>query len=97
MVCAMCGVTPVDWAGYICTPCLHSPAAPIPVTAGQLRAALADFDADTPILFRTPGHATRMWAVDDPAFRPGRGGHVLQLRAPAPGEIRSDRRCHGFV
>ncbi|WP_143832822.1 MULTISPECIES: hypothetical protein [Nocardiopsis] len=67
LVCALCGTTPVRWAGYICRRCVAP--APAPLTAKQLRAALSCLADDEVVLFHAHG---KTWAVaDTPAERPG--------------------------
>lgn len=60
-VCAMCGRTPVRWAGYICRRCTLP--ASTPLTARQLRTALENLADDEIVTFRQ-GHRT--WFVTAP-------------------------------
>ncbi|MGW5880243.1 hypothetical protein ACWFMI_27225 [Nocardiopsis terrae] len=57
-VCAMCGQTPVRWAGYICRRCTVP--TPAPLTAKQLRAVLEDLADDQVVTFHGGG---RIWSV----------------------------------
>lgn len=63
-VCAMCGRTPVRWAGYICRRCTLP--APTPLTAKQLRTALESLADDEVVTFRK---GVRTWFVAAPQGR----------------------------
>ncbi|RCV54644.1 hypothetical protein [Marinitenerispora sediminis] len=62
LVCAMCGTTPVEWAGYICRGCV-APAPARHLTAGQLRAALAGVADDTVLTPATLAQALRQLGI----------------------------------
>ncbi|MEU5858954.1 hypothetical protein ABZ799_26870 [Nocardiopsis dassonvillei] len=60
LVCALCGTTPVRWAGYICRRCVAP--TPAPLNAKQLRAALSQIGDDEVVIFQAHG---KTWAVAD--------------------------------